>query len=367
MITIMRVIGATLFHIAIPCTPFETSFGAIRIRPALIVCLKADTGHIGYGEASLLYEPISEHEVIKDGLRILSQKLPRLIGRTVIDANDVVDILDKDFPVTTFAIEAAYTDLLAKQKGVSLATYFGANKLTVQAGESIGLQGGIEGMLEEMHRYVEAGITRIKIKIKPGNDRELLRVARMSYPALELGADANAAYRPIDLPLLESLEEFNLAFIEQPFAADDLESHRLLNESLPVCLDESILDEESCKRAIGLRACSMVNIKPARIGSYRVSKRIHDLCLADGMELFGGGRLETGVGKTMNAAFYALPGFSRASDITPPADYLQTDIASPAFEIAGGQYILPDDIGSGVTLDSEKLDEFLVDSVSFGS
>ncbi len=363
----MRITEATLFHIAIPCTPFETSFGTIRIRPALIVCLKTDSGYVGYGESSLLYEPLSEREVVTDGVRMLSQKLSELIGTEVTDSDDILNTLEKDFPITTFAIEAAYTDLLAKQEKISLATYFGANRKTVLAGESIGLQGGIEGMLTEMKRYVDDGITRIKIKIKPGSDRELLEAARAAHPTIELGADANAAYAPSDLPLLQSLQEFNLTFIEQPFAAEDLESHRVLNEATPVCLDESVVDEASCKRSIELRACSMINIKPARIGSFRASKRIHDMCVEAGIGLFGGGRLETGVGKTMNVAFYALPGFTHASDITPPDQYLKRDIALPAFKIANGMYTLPDEVGSGISLDHETLEEFLVETISFTS
>jgi O-succinylbenzoate synthase len=363
----MRIAEATLFHIAIPCTPFETSFGTIRVRPALILRLRSQTGLLGYGEASLLYEPLSEREVVEDGIRLLSERLPALIEKDFTEPADILPYLDRNAPVTTFAIEAAYTDLCAKEKNLPLARYFGAQRNTVLAGESIGLQGGIDGMLAEMQKYVFEGISRIKIKIKPGSDRGLIRAARGAYPDLELGADANAAYTSADLPLLESLREFDLAFIEQPFAADDLESHRVLNRSSPVCLDESVVDERTCKEAIEHRACSLINIKPARIGSFSASKRIHDMCVTAGVGLFGGGRLETGIGKTMNAAFYALPGFTHASDITPPGDYLAKDVALPAFKIANGMYTLPEGVGSGVTLDHEALKEFLVDTISFTS
>lgn len=363
----MRITEATLFHIAIPCESFETSFGTIKVRPALILCLRSQSGSIGYGEASLLYEPLSEREVVTDGMRLLSQLVPKLIGKDLEQPSSILPYLDRNSPVATFAIEAAVTDLFAKEKNVSLARYFGAQRDTVRVGESIGLQNGIEDMLAKIQGYISEGILRIKIKIKPGKDRGLIKAARAAYPDLELGADANAAYTGADVPLLESLKEFNLTFVEQPFVAEDLDSHRILNRSLPVCLDESIVDERTCSEAIKQQACSLINIKPARIGSFGVSKRIHDICVQAGVGLFGGGRLETGVGKTMNAAFYALPGFTHASDITPPSDYLEKDIASPVFKIDHGVYTLPDGAGSGVTIDQEALKEFLVESVSFRS
>jgi O-succinylbenzoate synthase len=363
----MRVIQATLFHIEIPCTPFETSFGTIRVRPALIVKLVADSGLIGYGEASLLNEPLSEHEVVSNGIEVLNAKLKHLMGKEIIDSNDPPSSFDKEYPVTTFAIEAAMSDLFAKEKNIPLSSYFGSEGETVPAGESIGLQANIDKMLEQIRAHVASGIGRVKIKIKPGQDIERVRAVRSAFPELILGVDANSAYGREHIPSLASLTDFNLSFIEQPFSAEDLESHRTLNTIIPVCLDESITDELSCKNAIETGACSIINIKPARIGSYRLSKRIHDICRASGVGLFGGGRLETGVGKTMNAAFYTLPGFTHASDITPPHEYLLADPAIPSFVIKDGVYKISKSSGSGIELDESVMKDFLVRAYSLSA
>ncbi len=72
----MNIKGIELFHIAIPCKPFETSFGTIDLRPALIIKMTGDSGSVGYGEASPLYTPLSEPVTVEDGLRMLKAVLP---------------------------------------------------------------------------------------------------------------------------------------------------------------------------------------------------------------------------------------------------------------------------------------------------
>ena len=51
----------------------------------------------------------------------------------------------------------------------------------------------------------------------------------------------------------------------------------------PVCLDESIVSAQSAAAAIRLGACSIVNIKPGRVGGYLEARRIHDVCVANGV------------------------------------------------------------------------------------
>jgi len=80
------------------------------------------------------------------------------------------------------------------------------------------------------------------------------------------------------------------------------------------------------------------------------SKEIHDYCHEKGIKLFGGGRLETGIGKTMNAAFYALPGFTDASDLTPPSEYFEEDIIDPDFSLSKGSYASLEGVGLGVRI-----------------
>lgn len=61
----------------------------------------------------------------------------------------------------------------------------------------------------------------MKLKIRPGYDVEPVALIRQHFPNLPLMVDANSAYTLADLPQLQRLDHYQLAMIEQPFAADD--------------------------------------------------------------------------------------------------------------------------------------------------
>lgn len=364
----MNISRIELFHIEIPCLkPFETSFGVISSRPALIVKMYGDEGVVGYGESSPLAVPISEPEVVSDALRLLPPILTSLVGASVDDAFDVTAVSTQaQYPVSLIGVEGAYLDLLARSKGIPMGAQLGATRPTVLLGESVGLCASTTELLNEVEKYVNAGILRIKLKIAQGRDIELVRAVREAFPSLYLGVDANADYTSAHVEHLSALAAYNLVFVEQPFAAGDIESHvQLQKRGVPICLDESIDNLASCVRAVEAGACDMINIKPARIGSFKESRAIHDYCVEAGVKLFGGGRLETGVGKTMNTNFYALPGFTEASDITPPRDYLETDIVSPPFVLSDNAYALSAAPGLGLEVDDAVLQKVCIQKLIF--
>ncbi len=364
----MTIQRAEIFHIKIRMPhPFETSFGVIADRPAVIVKLTSDSGLVGYGESSTLDMPMSEPETTAEAVALLQKKLSPLIGMPINKDLDVVKLsADDRNPVSFFGIEGAYLDLVAQSQNISLHHFFGAVQSKVEAGESVGLHPSLGEVLAEVEKYVSAGLSRVKVKIAHGRDLDIIREVRNAFPSLCLGADANTDYTRGDIDHLAKLAEYDLAFVEQPFKADDYASHAALRRTgIKICLDETIRDFETCRRAIQEKACDMVNIKPARIGSFRESKKIHDLCVENHIPLFGGGRLETGIGKTANAAFYALPGFTEASDITPPQDYLESDVIIPPFEVKEGIHEISNLPGLGVTINEEKLKGLCVEHYTF--
>lgn len=323
---------------------------------------------VGYGESSPLSLPISEPETITTGMSFLSNHVGALVGVDVSLDVDVTTLYpSSSHPVSRIGLESAYLDLTARVYGLSMRQIFGSDRDRVPLGESASLRDSTEEVIHEVRSFIDRGAKRIKVKIAPGRDVEIVDAIRRSFPDLELGADANAAYGPADIDLLANLAPLDLAFIEQPFSADDLDSHATLRErGLRVCLDESVHDLESCRRAIDRKACDMVNIKPARIGSFKESRAIHDECMRAGIRIFGGGRLETGIGKTTNAAFYSLPGFTDASDITPPTEYLTEDLIDPSFAVTDGMYTIPDSPGIGVSVNENTLRKFEKERVVFG-
>jgi len=344
-----------LFHLAIPLNKsFETSFGIVKERPALIFKITSQEGLIGFGESSPLYIPISEPETLNLGMRVLKQLLPQLINQDYPSLNELNTLLApiREIKVSKLGIEGAYCHLLSLQNRTPLQNVFGSARPSIEVGESVGINSSLPALLREIAAFNKRGFKRVKIKIKPGHDLDIIKAIRAAYPDMHLAIDANEAYQPKDINLFKQLDAYNLMFIEQPFSTSAYQAHAQLRQLIhaPICLDESVYDLASCKKAIRAGSCDIINIKPARIGSYFESLAIHDYCQKKQIRLFGGGRMETGLGRLINASFYSLPGFNMPADLTPPLDYFSQDIVSPPFTVHNGVFNISTTIGLGASI-----------------
>jgi O-succinylbenzoate synthase len=267
------------------------------------------------------------------------------------------------------ALQCAAWDLKARTEGISLAEYLsrpyaGSYRKRVQVGVSIGIQSTIEMTLDRISRFLEEGFSRIKLKIKPGWDVQVLEEVREHFPDIDLMVDANAAYSMKDLDLLLALDRFGLIMIEQPLAHDDLLEHSRLQRLLdtPICLDESIQTPDQAAKALELGACKMINIKPGRVGGLWQTRQIHDLCQDQGVPVWCGGMLETGIGRAANLAAASLPNFILPTDNGPTARYWDQDIIEETFTLnrEDSTITVPGLPGLGVTPDHMQINRHLV-------
>jgi len=265
------------------------------------------------------------------------------------------------------AVEMAAWDLEAKAAGRSLASLVGGVRDSVPVGVSIGLQQTDEELHRKVADYLEEGYQRIKVKIKPGRDVEMLKGLRDRYPEVPLMADANSAYSLEDLPHLRELDGLGLTMIEQPLAHDDYLDHARLQSEMetPICLDESIRSVRDVALAIEIGACRIINIKPGRVGGLSSAKAIHDLCVEHEMPVWCGGMLESGVGRAHNVALASLPGFTLPGDISASRRYWVEDIVAPEFVLDGGTVAVPSGPGIGVEVRADLLDEWAVREADF--
>ena len=160
----------------------------------------------------------------------------------------------------------------------------GGTRAEICSGVSLGIETKIETLLDQIERFQEEGYRRIKLKIAPGWDVEVVRRVRERFATMPLQVDANSAYTLDDVPALQALDDFGLLLIEQPLGHDDIIDHAKLQSQLetPVCLDESIHSAGDARKALDLGACRVINIKVSRLGGLREAKRVHDLCLCAG-------------------------------------------------------------------------------------
>jgi o-succinylbenzoate synthase len=228
----------------------------------------------------------------------------------------------------------------------------------IPVGVSVGLQPSTAELIRKIEGYVAEGYARIKIKIKPGRDVEMLTAVRERFPDTPLMADANSAYTLDDLHRLRALDALGLTMIEQPLAHDDLLDHARLQREIetPVCLDESIRSAGDARLALELGSGRVINIKPGRVGGFGESLKIHALCRRAGVPVWCGGMLESGVGRAANIALATLPGFTLPGDISASRRYWARDIVDPEFELVGGTMAIPTAPGLGVTPDEDRIE-----------
>jgi O-succinylbenzoate synthase len=340
--------------------PFETSGWRETLRPAIIIALHSE-GLTGYGECVAGAGPWYSYETVQTAWHVLKDFLiPAVLGKSFASAEELQAVLGRirGHPMAKAGLEAAFWDVLAQSKKLSLAQRLGGSKERIESGISIGIQKDVSELLSVIEQRRAQGYKRIKLKIKPGWDAAVLRAVRERFPDIELMADANAAYRLADREHLVQLDEFGLLMLEQPLDYDDLLDHAALQKGLktPICLDESIKTREDARKALDIGACKIINIKPGRVGGLLNAKRIHDLCRERGAPVWCGGMLETGIGRAANVALASLPGFVFPNDISASARYWREDIIEPPFVLErDGTITVPTGPGLGVHVVPERL------------
>jgi len=340
--------------------PFETSFGRIDSRLIFLVAVNGG-GETGWGEVVAAEEPLYSYETVGTALHVIRDYLaPAILGESLSDISDLAQRLSpfRGHNMAKAGLELAFMDLFARLKCQSLSTLIGGTRERIPVGVSLGIQPSLDHLLERVDRYLALGYQRIKLKIKPGWDIEIVREVRRQNPDILLSVDANAAYTLADLDHLRQLDDFNLLMIEQPLEYDDLVDHAQLQAKLStaICLDESITGIKRAQQALDLGSCRIINIKIGRVGGYSQALGIHDLCYAQGIPVWCGGMLESGVGRAHNIALASLPGFVLPGDISASSRYFARDLIVPEVTVArDGTVIAPLGPGLGFNVDLEYI------------
>ncbi|TEU00073.1 MAG: o-succinylbenzoate synthase [Anaerolineales bacterium] len=358
----MRIERIELHHISMRLkNSFITSFGEELDRECLLVRVYSE-GLDGWGECVASREPGFSYETVETAWHVLRDFfIPAILNRPVSHPRELKQHLQayKGHPLARAGLELALWDLRGKLDGKCLRALLGGEKHSVAVGVSVGIQENPEAMIEKVGEYLHNGYGRIKIKIKPGADLDVVRAVRDSYPDINLQVDANAAYALSDAPLFKDLDSLGLSMIEQPFAEDDLIDHAELQAQIntPICLDESIRNHRHAGQAIAIKACEVINIKSGRVGGLTEAIAIHDRCVGERVPVWCGGMLETGIGRAANLALASLPGFTLPGDISASDRYYDPDIAEPRFTLNSDSTIdVPDKPGLGVDVIQEELE-----------
>lgn len=343
-----------VYLVALPLArPWESAHGRMAQRRTLLVRVASGPDE-GWGECPTLDQPGYSAEWTDGAFLVLTGELaPTLLAG---EADTHPDL----HPMASSAIEAAVTDLMLRRNGVSLATHLGATRPRVAGGIVIGLQSSVDDLLVGVGEAVTAGYQRVKVKIEPDRSAAWLAAVRREHPDLELWADGNGTFdlaNPAHRHAVHAVDNLGLRVLEQPLAADDLDGHIELSATLctPICLDEPLLSLAHTVDAVERGACSVVNLKPSRVGGWAEAQRIVEWCAAQAVDVWIGGMVESGVGRAANIAFAALDGITLTGDVSPSDRFFVDDVVTPRLTMDDGWIAVPSGPGIGVAVDVDRL------------
>jgi len=359
----VKIAALELRRVSIPLvSPFRTSFGTETVKDALLVRAITPDAE-GWGECVAMTEPLYSAEYIESAQIVVREFLaPRVLAAAELTASQVATLFEpiKGHPMAKAAVEMAVLDAELRTAGLPLSAYLGSVTDRIPSGVSVGIMDSIPALLDAVDGYVASGYLRIKLKIEPGWDIDPVRAVRERHPDIPLQVDANTAYTLADARHLARLDAFDLLLIEQPLPEDDVRGHAALARviSTPVCLDESITSARAAADAIALGACQIVNIKAGRVGGYLEARKVAAVCAANGVPVWCGGMLETGLGRAANAALAACPEFTIIGDVSASDRFYRRDIITSPLVISDGHVSVPTGPGLGVEIAPDILEEF---------
>jgi O-succinylbenzoate synthase len=357
----VEIVGAELLLVDVPMVgSFDAATSSTAVRRVALLRLEGGEGEVGWGECAALPTPGYTDEWSEGAFDALAAVLPSSLGGRLIAA-EVAARLAALGPMARATVEMAVLDAELRAEGRPFA-HDRPRRATIESGVSVGFAADLDALLAEVGGYVDAGYRRVKLKIEPGRDLDVVAAVRTQHPDVPLQVDANGSYTVDDADHLAGLDAFGLLLLEQPLDEGDLAGHAALAARLdtPICLDESLTSAAATAAAVDAGACEVVNLKAGRVGGFHEALRIHDLCVERGIPLWLGGMLETAVARTANLRLAALPGFTLPPDLSASSRYFPDDVAAPIELGPDGRIAVPDGPGLAAHPDPAALERSTV-------
>ena len=169
----------------------------------------------GYGECTAFESPLFNHETIDTAWSVISNFIAPMLAKANVSSVAEVGFALKAIqgkPNGNRRCRNGDLGFGSEKSECSAWKHLGGTRDVINCGVSIGLQKTPEVLLEKVTHEIESGYQRIKLKIKPGQDIELVKKIRSHFPDILLSVDANSAYDyERDLEIFEELRRFRSA------------------------------------------------------------------------------------------------------------------------------------------------------------
>lgn len=312
-------------------TPLSTAAGEIRERRGFAVRIDE-----GVGESTPLPGWTESPDECKRALE------------SVTDPEAALADLE-EYPAARHGLSLALVDRNAREEGVSLARHLSAGdgpveKVAVNA--TVG-DASPEETAEAAREAAENGFGTIKCKVgvrAVAEDLERVRAVREGIgPEPEIRLDANGGWdREQAERALDTLSEFDVEYVEQPLAADDIAGHRDLSRTVPIALDESLAGRTFEEIEALADAADVFVLKPMALGgvdrTVELGRRLDSVVVTT--------TIDAVIARTAALHAAAALGVERACGLAT-ADMLAEDLAPDPAPVRNGTISVPQAPGLG--------------------
>jgi O-succinylbenzoate synthase len=337
-----------------------------------VVVALACGDQLGWGEATLGVGPTDSPEWAAGAFACLRDWLaPAIVGKRIGSGKELQQALlpFQGNPRAKSALDIAWWNLAAGDQKKPLFEALGGADLAIPLETTIGPSESTDELLAEVGAALESGYGTVVLRFRPGWDIQMVKAVRESFPAEPIAIDCDGLCTLGQQEMFYRLEDFFLKYIEQPFAADDLVGHAMLQQAIrtPICLDQSITSLERAEQAIDLGSCRRVRIDVARVGGLTPALAIREACEEAHLAWAVGGAPQGALASLSAIALANLPNHAAGMAFGLQREpWLSWVAAPPSESLKSGKLTLtlPNVPGPGVAIDLNGLADAAVDQAT---
>jgi mandelate racemase len=223
--------------------PVKNAFGVIEAAPLVLIDVVTDQGITGrsyiFAYAKLTLAPLVH----------LIEEIGRDLAGQAVAPFDLMAVMDAKFRLLGWqglvgmalsGLDMAFWDALGQAAGQPLAKLLGGSPRPIPAYDSYGV---VDPKADEkdLRRSLEQGFRGIKIKGGDGdaaNDERVVKAVRaLVGPDIALMLDFNQSLDPAEaIRRIARLAPYDLHWIEEPVAQENLSGHAMVRESSPISI-----------------------------------------------------------------------------------------------------------------------------------
>jgi o-succinylbenzoate synthase len=286
-------------------TPFKIANSTQTEYNGIILELQTESSLSGFGEAAPSARVTGETTTsVMNALETKAK--PLVLGRDALELEHIMSELEQELPnqpSACCAVDIALHDLKGQVAKLPIKHLLGGYRDEIPISFTVVI-GSIKDTIKSAQQYINQGaqVLKVKLGVDPELDIQRISALRDAFGyVIKLTGDANQGYTVKQaIRTLNALDCYELEFVEQPVAADDLlglqEVHKAT--TIPIMADEAAQSVADVMELIKLNAVDMVNIKLQKCGGLRNATKISNITEGVGVPCQVGCMIETGVGIT---------------------------------------------------------------------